>query len=149
MKYPTLYTSRYNYKGLPAFDGVKVQISNGAPKWEVPYPLYVLKLLAPPYYIKWDENFRENYLNYLNGIGFEKISKTLRKVSEIHHGQSLVLLCWENVMEGKECHRRNFAEWWESHTGEKVLELETEIYNHLPQEVQKSAACENIQLKLF
>jgi hypothetical protein len=35
----------------------------------------------------------------------------------------LVLLCFEDVLEGEFCHRRVFATWWEEKIGEHVPEL--------------------------
>ena len=154
MTNPTLFTSRYAYKDLVAFDGLKVQISNGGPKWQVPYPLFVVKLLAPPYWIAWDSLFKDRYLAYLEEVGFDKIRDVLSKISELNGNQSLVLLCHENVMKGKDCHRRHFAEWWEGKTGEKVEEVEKLIYDQLPPEVAENKPPEtpkasNIQMKLF
>lgn len=132
---PILYTSRYSYRGLNAFDGIKVQISRGKPKWDLPYELRVFKLLAPPYWIAWDDKFKGKYLEYLDEITFERISEGLQNISRESVGQPLVLLCFENVVAGKDCHRRHFAEWWESKTGEPVREVEEEILANLPPEI--------------
>lgn len=145
-----IYTSRYTYKALSAFDGVKVQISIGGPKWDTGYHIHIMKMLQPRYGVKWDEFFREKYEAYLDSVGVDEIRRMFNRISSSYGNKDLVLLCHENVAQGKTCHRRYFAEWWEKHTGEKIEEIELMQYNFTePDKPEKPEKKPFVQAMLF
>jgi len=67
------------------------------------------------------EGFRESYLRQLEALGAEEI---VSRLAEIGNGLPVVMLCFENVLEGERCHRRYVAEFIELNTGIVVPELE-------------------------
>jgi hypothetical protein len=52
----------------------------------------------------------------------------LRRLYETGGRRWLVLLCFENVLAGKRCHRRTFADWWYGRMGQRVPELDPEDF---------------------
>ncbi len=121
-----LFTSRWANRGLARLPIVPVGISWGTPKFPVPYPYRLARLLAPSretFALRDDEAFEESYLAGLEEIGPEKIAAVLTKISDEVGGRPLALLCYEDVHAGQVCHRRMFAAWWEEQTGQVVKEL--------------------------
>ena len=121
-----LYTSRWANPDLAHLDVVPVGISRGVPRWPLPYRYKLLRLLAPSrevFALQDLKKFEQAYLAGLEEIGAEKIAQALQKISDEHDRSPLVLLCYENIYDGKTCHRRVFAGWWEEQTGQKVPEL--------------------------
>lgn len=66
--------------------------------------------------------FRGPYIERLERFGVQRIAKTLEAIAQQHEAESLVLLChevnWDN------CHRKVFAEWLMTRTGELIQEVE-------------------------
>lgn len=120
--------------------GIPVRTSNGTPK-RLSYPLvYALPVTFP----EWRfvaaakkgtldaAGFSSRYRTQLNSIGVEEIREkaegiraaAVNTLPGVTAESPLVLLCFD-VLKGPDafCHRRMFAEFWESETGEEVPEL--------------------------
>lgn len=69
----------------------------------------------------WDEK-RAGYYERLNNKGVSMFTKLVELQRE-HPDQALVLLCWENVHQGEECHRRWAADWFKEQLGLDVPEV--------------------------
>ena len=102
---------------------VPVRTSVGVPRfWPMAKQFPVAKLITPYGLRKLEgDEFRERYLARLNKAGTEKIRAELAAIHALYR-KPLVLLCFEK--DRADCHREQFAEWWEERTGELVLELE-------------------------
>jgi len=134
---PLATCSYFEYKRAM---GSAVRITLGAPRGiSLPDPRWTelsrwpsATILAPgrDYFRKGlpSDQFRDRYLADLEQRGVEAIAVALRAVPDDGSGQ-LVLLCFENAAEIAvdpwRCHRRIFAEWWETKTGQRVPELTT------------------------
>ncbi|MGI8520271.1 MAG: DUF488 family protein, N3 subclade [Actinomycetota bacterium] len=70
-----------------------------------------------------DDEFDRQYLAHLDEIGVDRIREHLELIAAKGKNDRLVLLCYEDVSKGLNCHRRTFAEWWEQQTGEAIPEL--------------------------
>ncbi|MFZ3595063.1 hypothetical protein [Streptomyces sp. BH104] len=121
-----LATSRY--QDWRPEHGVPIGITVGRPRF-VRYPFLQIKALAPwelfkPPYKGIDnvEIERRVYRERLQ-IHREEILAGLVEVAEGHPGQRGVLLCFENVNKGEECHRRWAAEWFIEVYGWDVPEI--------------------------
>jgi hypothetical protein len=69
-----------------------------------------------------DDTARAAYRNRLDDHA-EVILASLAEVARRHPGQPVVVLCFEDVHTGQDCHRRWFAEWFEERYGIAVAEL--------------------------
>jgi hypothetical protein len=119
-----LFTSRYQHRGLADRDDlVKVRTTRGAPRWRLAFALDRCAELTPSREVFGAENWKERYVSQLDGIGVERTRRRLEDISARHGGRDLVLLCFEDVLAGEDCHRRSFAQWWFDKTGEEVPEL--------------------------
>jgi len=123
-------TSRYQAHELVVASGlVPVRITLGAPRWRLPYQLGgTIRMLAPTrdlFAQRGDPGFEERYIAQLEKTGVGTLAHAIDEVSEEHGGRGLVLLCFEDVSVHGEssCHRRMFARWWQSKTGQHVGEL--------------------------
>lgn len=65
--------------------------------------------------------FERSYLERLERKGAAKIARVLHAIARETGADRLVLLCWE--ADWSRCHRRLWASWWLSTTGELVEEL--------------------------
>jgi Protein of unknown function, DUF488 len=122
---PVLYTSRWQNEKLADLDVVLVGISRGTPRFKLPYRYRQLRLLAPSketFALREDKEFDKAYVAGLEKIGVERIAEALRRLSYEQGGKPLILLCYEDVHAGEDCHRRMFADWWKQQTGQEVLE---------------------------
>jgi hypothetical protein len=111
--------------------GTPVRITLGKPRFRVGYEYDEIRSLAPTptiFRIEDDAEFEAAYLRHLDGLGVDRIGAALTGLSDRHGGRRLVLLCYEDVLAGQLCHRRMFARWWESKTGEIVPELDPAEY---------------------
>lgn len=115
-----------HYKAFNPESGVPVQTSNGRPKFTLDYPLrYKAQLLYP----EWSavranlsvEEFNQRYFEVMDSRGLDNVTDILESIAEHAGDNRLVIMCFEK--NPRECHRRAFAEWWESKTGEMVPEL--------------------------
>jgi hypothetical protein len=71
--------------------------------------------------IQGEAEFEESYVAGLEEIGAERIAHLLRRISAEEGDRPLVLLCWEK--NPQECHRTQFAAWWQQRTGQRIEEL--------------------------
>jgi hypothetical protein len=117
-------TSRYQ-SWRPEF-GVPVRITVGEPKFWRSGVLEDVPELAPweraTWYLPTVAERRAVYEKRLARYGDEAIAK-LAEIAQRHSGRRLVLLCFEDVNAGEECHRRWCAEWFEQRHGLVVPEL--------------------------
>lgn len=117
-----LATSCYRAADLIRASGmVPVGTSVGRPRWPLTYTLTFLRELAPYglLEVKDKNEFVVRYRARLESIGVELLERRFRELSNGRDG--CVLLCFEPA--GAPCHRRVFASWWESETGQLVPEL--------------------------
>lgn len=120
-----LYTSRWANRELARLDCQPVSISRGD-KSGVPFSYRKVWDLAPSretFALQDAEEARTIYLQGLDEIGVERISDALERIADDAGRLPLVLLCHEDVLEGQDCHRRWYAEWWLEQTGEHIPEL--------------------------
>jgi len=107
--------------------GVPVRITLGKPPRWFAHPHEEIRQLAPPRKVlriadsDWEE-FRRKYRHHLYRMTPERLQRIFDEISEKHGGRRLVLLCFEGRVE--DCHRGEFASWWQRQTGEQVPELE-------------------------
>jgi len=118
----TIYTSYFANKKMPE-DYTKVRISIGNPRWKLPYEIAgkIPELMPTRDMLGMEfKEYQKIYLNMLEDVGIDKIKKILKQF-----GNKVILLCFENISKDTEtwCHRRMFAEWYESKTGTKIAEL--------------------------
>jgi hypothetical protein len=67
--------------------------------------------------------FDQAYEQRLDRFGPAAIERMLSAVVDAYNAKGALLLCFEKVDQGEECHRRVFSAWWERHTGQQVPEL--------------------------
>jgi len=126
-----LATSRYQARELIIESGmVPVGITVGRPKWNPTYDgehVVYLSELAPwgLMRIEDDGEFTRRYVERLDRLGVDRIADRFAIISAQHDHRGLVLLCYEPA--GEFCHRRAFAAWWESRTGQAVPELVSQL----------------------
>jgi hypothetical protein len=120
-----LYTSRWKSAELPRLECQPVSISRGDGRG-VRFSYRKLWTLCPSretFGIEDAAAAEQSYRAGLEEIGVEQIQAQLQELAE-ESGLPLVLLCHEAVLEGKECHRRWFAAWYEEKTGQAIPELQ-------------------------
>ena len=95
------------------------------PRWPLGYELrHHIRRLAPRGLMDLDgDEFIAAYLDRLDRLDIDSLIERFEAISEQEAGRPLVLLCFEDVRAGQLCHRRVFAEWWESKTGQAVPEI--------------------------
>lgn len=122
-----IYTSRWSYDIPHEYRAIGISV--GVPKWQLSYGYAEYDPLKPYGLFKKysGEEFKAKYFEVLDKLGVDRIRFELELLSEQSGYKDIVLLCWENVLQGKSCHRRYFAEWWEANTGEAVEELEVAL----------------------
>jgi|ERR671925_379045 hypothetical protein len=122
-----LATSRYQSADLIVESGLApVRITLGHPRFRLRYELAgTCRLLAPTREIfgLQPEEFSRSYVRLLDRRGVEQIRAALEEIGRETDAPGLVLLCFEDVLAGEFCHRRLFADWWETKTGDAVPEL--------------------------
>lgn len=125
---PDVVTTRWGNRGLEHTSYVPVRISVGNPKFPVSFEVGgFIKDLAPEFaWLKMSAaDYDERFFGKLERVGVTKIAEQLIALSRRHNGRPLALLCFEQMWGPKAspCHRRAFAEWWESKTGRRILEI--------------------------
>ena len=124
-----LATSRYQNGDLINASGLAPtgEASRGYPRFSLKYEIAgSVEELYPTreeFEIEDVVEFDRAYCSRLDGVGVEFIQKALEAVPRDADRPGCVLLCYEDVHAGKDCHRRTFAKWWESRTGQSVPEL--------------------------
>src|SRR5262245_40876784 len=108
-----VWTSRYANQSLARSRLVAVGITRWLPRFKLPYELKTdLTALAPTAAMLTQarsgklspREFRTHYLCQLERIGAERIVAALRHLQGEAPG--VVLLCYEDVTAGEQCHRR-------------------------------------------
>jgi hypothetical protein len=97
----------------------------------LPYELrYRIDELAPygGLYHMEGEEFVQAYRARLDRIGAEAIRARFAEIIALERQAgnvepALVLLCYEDVLAGQGCHRRDFAQWYFEQTGVEIPEL--------------------------
>lgn len=122
---PLLFTCSYS-EHRPDM-GLGVRISLGTPRWIKrvdPWP-YVSEVTPRRSYLNVpDESlFLDAYLAQLRSVGAGRIRDEFRRIAYLYDTDRLVLLCFEKLSKGELCHRRYFASWWYTETGQEVPEL--------------------------
>ena len=104
--------------------GVPIRTTVGAPKfWRGP-DLVDGRIMAPYGLLSDDlstDEARRRYRRRLDDRA-DPVMATLVAIATEHPGQRLVLLCFENVHAGEECHRRWLADWLADRYGIEVPE---------------------------
>lgn len=118
-----VWTSRYCNPLLADDKYIKVGISIGEPKYQLPYKLAIrMYSLAPSraYMRTQKQDFIREYKADLDALGINRIMEALFALGK--EGHEIVLLCFEDV--NKEfCHRTVLADWIYEQIGVKPLEL--------------------------
>lgn len=114
-----------SYKAFRQSMGVPVQTSVGRPRFPIDYelreevrdlmPLGLLNLKG--------DAFREAYIAQLDRLDLDALRAQFTAIQKRHDGKRVVLLCFEDVKAGEHCHRRDFADWWQARTGQRVPEV--------------------------
>ena len=118
----TLATGRY--QTWRPEDGVPIRTTVGAPKfWRGP-DLVDGRVMAPYGLLSDDlttDEARRRYRQRLDEQA-DGVAAALATIATEHPGQPLVLLCYENVQAGEQCHRRWLAGWLADRYGIEVPE---------------------------
>jgi hypothetical protein len=118
-----------DYKRMTTDLGTAVRTSNGAPRWKLKYPLdHAVREVMPEWALVKaklpHEEFAAKYVDALTKVGVDVIADRFRAIAAGVDDTRLVLLCFDDLSKpGVTCHRTVFARWWESMTGENVVEL--------------------------
>jgi hypothetical protein len=120
-----IYTSRYSNPQLVSESCLKVKISLGSPRWQVPYGFAGEVNALKPWgllNIQDKEVYRREYIKQLEKTGVDGILRQMKPF--ISQGGDVVLLCFEDIRKGENdwCHRTMFADWWTKKTGEVIEE---------------------------
>jgi hypothetical protein len=118
-----LVTGRY--QAWKPGDGVPIRSTVGYPQFWRHGPLWHVTGITPYGVfgkVLDDDTARAAYRNRLDHHA-EVILASLAEVARRHPGQPVVVLCFEDVHTGQDCHRRWFAEWFEERYGIAVAEL--------------------------
>jgi hypothetical protein len=127
----TIYTCSYSEFDKHQDDVaglVPIRASVGYPRFRKPYMTRMgycrdvtprSSYLRAPY-----EEFLTAFTAQLDAAGAAGINQALAKEARDHGGQHPVVLCFEDLGNPTNyCHRRLFADWWLTQTGEEVIEL--------------------------
>lgn len=145
---PKVYTSRYANPELAAGDYTVVGVTRGAPKFALKYNLSGnIIQIAPPGWL-FSENNRERftpqYFWHMEKTGVTRIKDILEQYLAL--GKDVVLCCYEDVRKQDEwCHRLVFAEWWETKTGIRIVELGDP--SGIKPTAEKKASCVKVKEK--
>ena len=119
----TIHTA--SYRAYREEMGQAVIISRGLPRWRMSeaagWPRCWLLTPTPELLDDTDEEFAAGYVQRLERFGPQKISRTLEQLAADHDAEHLLLLCHEP--DPGQCHRRQFADWWLTTTGEAITEV--------------------------
>jgi len=104
--------------------GVPVRITLGKPPRWFAHEHEEIRLLAPPprvFRLKDDAASKAAYGQHLDAVGVDRLRRVFERLAEKHGGRRLVQLCFEADV--ADCHRGQFARWWQERTGQEVPEL--------------------------
>jgi hypothetical protein len=127
---PTLFTAAWSTLHMADQAGVlwavPVRTSRGLPRfWPEAEAFPALELLMPEgwHFGVWAKDRDKGdrcYRRKLHIAGLELVSRRLHQIAA-DCGGPLALACFENLP--ADCHRGQFALWWQRKTGERVPEL--------------------------
>lgn len=111
--------------------GIPVRTSLGVPRWPLPYEhdwkkAQVWEITPRRDYLRAsDAEYTRRFYAQLAEAGVAGIQRSFDRVQAAMGPGTLVLLCFENVRAKgwHSCHRRMFADWWFSETGQIVEEF--------------------------
>jgi hypothetical protein len=107
--------------------GMAVAISHSVPTYRFPYLFVHYGLIVPRVLVDPSpEEVEPRYWAQLDEIGLERISVDLGELQSRFAkfaNERVVLLCHEQKDIEATCHRRAFARWWNTRTGQIVPEL--------------------------
>ena len=125
---PQIKTSYYQSKRLDPTKQFLVQTSIGDPRWGA-RPEWETEHITPRPEVlaladKGETAYTRAYVAQLESIGVEAIRAELEQLKAEAKGREIVLCCFEALKKpGQFCHRRIFAWWWHTKTGETIAEL--------------------------
>jgi len=115
-----------SYKEFTPKMGVPVRTSLGRPRWwktPIPEAAFVSEITPRGWYFHaTEDDFLEAYTAQLDRYGPEAIQARFTAIAA-EFGEPLVLLCFEQLQTGAECHRTDFRLWWLRQTGQDIPEL--------------------------
>ena len=123
-----LSTSRY--QRFHPDQGVAVRTTVGRPRFRLDYPLAGHATLISP--MVWmlriadEQHYRTAYTDMLATTGLDAIRHELTTIATAAGNDRLVLLCFCDLTipaPNNWCHRRIFADWWQTQTGDEIPEL--------------------------
>lgn len=117
-----------NYREFEEEMGLGVRTSLGVPKfWPQARTRTLVRMeeLTPRgwYFNASPEVFDQRYYEQLNAIGPTALHQKFGQIARTARAEKLVLLCFEKATTAEHCHRRMFAAWWLTETGEPVQEV--------------------------
>lgn len=123
-------TSYYQNRKLDPKKHLIVQTSIGDPRWGA-RPEWETEHITPTPEVlatadQGETIYTRAYLKQLDAIGVEKIRAELQELETEakKDGREVLLCCFECLKKpGQFCHRRIFAWWWHTKTGETISEL--------------------------
>jgi hypothetical protein len=120
---PWLLTSRYAEPAVAQFDGAKVRVTVGFPRFRLRYKLdAAIRELAPFGLTKLTGiQFERAYRQHLDQLGVDHVLELLEATRSLTPSRKSVILCFEPI--GRPCHRRQLAAWLEERAGLVVPEL--------------------------
>lgn len=74
------------------------------------------------FYERQRDVFKERYWERLDEIGVDKVRELLDEVQAQYPDKAMTLMCFEH--DPADCHRGDFAIWWERETGEEIPEFD-------------------------
>lgn len=119
-----LFTSRFAEPAVALFDGAKVRITVGHPRFRLRYQLDATIRELAPHSLRHliGTDFECAYRQHLDELGVDQVLGLLDATRTLSPSGRSVLLCFEPI--GKPCHRRQLAAWLEEHARLIVPELE-------------------------
>lgn len=121
-----IYTSRFQNKAISNIEHIPIRIARYHPRFPLPYKIEgKIEILMPTI-----EEFKIAKMDFIRfkKIFSKRISENISAIkgtltSLQKDGRDIVLLCYEDVNAGEQCHRRIFAEIYEKHTGIEIVEI--------------------------
>lgn len=118
----TIQTSYFSSPKITPEHAV-IRISIGHPRWKLPYQVAgkLPALMPGRTWIGLEKaEYEKLYLARLDAIDPEAV---VDEIDTLAGTRPAVLTCFEKLTDGTWCHRRMFAAWFESKTGQKIEEL--------------------------
>ncbi|MDB6017693.1 MAG: hypothetical protein JWR19_2182 [Pedosphaera sp.] len=121
-------TGYYQSKKLDPAKHLVVQTSIGNPRWGAKAEWETELITPTPEVLELADSgemaYTKAYVAQLEKIGVPAIRAELEQLTKAAAGREVVLCCFEALKKhGQFCHRRIFAWWWHTKTGETIGEL--------------------------